>query len=242
MQQRLQQLLNDPIAGPQIMKLLNNPNTSVASQIGAIGNAVGKQTTTSGQIGAGVGTLAGMGLKKLLNKNQTTSPTIQSTAGADRGASGNTVDAGDGPYYEPNLQSPAGGSSSGDFEDFGDGEDYSDAMDFGDDFARGGKVPKRRFAAGGEAEAPPPKKRGVLVRRPILSTTIVIAPKKKSAAKKPAKKKSGGTIKASKPAALPPRRGPGNGGPPAPFAKGGHVQTPRGSGIAQRGKQFRGIY
>ena len=47
---------------------------------------------------------------------------------------------------------------------------------------------------------------------------------------------------AAKPAAIPPRHGPGNGGPAAPFAKGGHVQVPRGSGIAQRGKAFRGIY
>lgn len=66
----------------------------------------------------------------------------------------------------------------------------------------------------------------VLTRRPVLSTTIVIAPKPK---KKPQAKKRA-EPKAHKPE------------PPTPFAKGGHVQSPRGAGCAERGKQFRGIY
>lgn len=51
---------------------------------------------------------------------------------------------------------------------------------------------------------------------PVISTTIVIAKKPK---------------KDEKP-----------GGPPQPFRKGGHVQVPRGSGCATKGKRFRGIY
>jgi hypothetical protein len=97
--------------------------------------------------------------------------------------------------------------------------DYSDEDMPIDDFAKGGAV---------------------LARRPVISTTIVIAKKKPE--KKPEKKRAGGKIQARKPAALPPRRGPANGETPAPFAKGGHVQSPRGSGCAERGKQFRGIY
>jgi hypothetical protein len=112
---------------------------------------------------------------------------------------------------------------------------------------RGGRLTK--FAEGGDLEEPPAKKspRAVLMRKPlghhampipILHTTIVIATKPKP--KKTAKKKKGGAIKAS---ALPPAKGPGNGSePPAPYRKGGHVQVPRGSGAAIRGKRFGGIY
>jgi len=115
---------------------------------------------------------------------------------------------------------------------------------------RGGRV--RRFADGGKAAddaLPPPHEpgRGVLMRHPmpVLHTTIVITPhhqppdEKKPAKKKPMKKAKGGPIK---PAAVPPKRGPEPQGPPAPFKKGGHVQVPRGSGCAKRGKSFRGIY
>jgi hypothetical protein len=112
-----------------------------------------------------------------------------------------------------------------------------------DMFAKGGKVSKKKFATGGlEEEAPPPvrKPRAVLVRKPlgeakapVISTTIVLAKKK------PTQKKKGGALKAE---ALPPKRGPEPQGPPAPFRKGGHVQVPRGSGAAIRGKRFGGIY
>jgi hypothetical protein len=113
--------------------------------------------------------------------------------------------------------------------------------------ARGGRMSK--FAHGGAEDLPPPAKKptgkaGVLVRKPmghampipVLHTTIVIAAKP---TKKKAAKKKGGAIKAS---ALPPPKGPGNGDPPAPYRKGGHVQAPRGSGAAVRGKRFSGIY
>lgn len=101
---------------------------------------------------------------------------------------------------------------------------------------------KEKFSEGGEMEEPPKKKlRGVLVRRPLLSTTIVIAKKPPKA--KAERKRTGGKIHAKKPNAIPPEHGPGNGdGAPAPFKKGGHVQSPRGSGIAQRGKRFQGIF
>jgi hypothetical protein len=121
---------------------------------------------------------------------------------------------------------------------------------------RGGRI--RQFAGGGHAAddalplpSKPPEGRGILRRAPIpvISTTIVIAhhkPKptgKKAPPKKPVKKKTGGPVQPPlKPAALPPKKGPGDGGPPAPYRKGGHVQVPRGSGIAQRGKAFRGIF
>jgi hypothetical protein len=120
---------------------------------------------------------------------------------------------------------------------------------------RGGRV--RGFARGGHAaeelpEPVPKAPRAVLTRRPmhipIIATTIIIAKKKPTAkrpvAKKVVAKKRGGALK---PNAIPPKRGPGNGNvatpvPPTPCAKGGHVQVPRGSGIAQRGKRFRGIF
>ena len=123
-------------------------------------------------------------------------------------------------------------------------------------FRRGGRI--RQFAGGGHAAddalplpSKPSEGRGILRRAPIpvISTTIVIAhhkPKptgKKAPPKKPVKKKTGGPVQPPlKPAALPPKKGPGDGGPPAPYRKGGHVQVPRGSGIAQRGKAFRGIF
>jgi hypothetical protein len=98
----------------------------------------------------------------------------------------------------------------------------------------------RAFAKGGTVAVAPPPKKSVLVRRPavpVISTTIVIAKKKPE----PEKKKRGGSIR--KPDAIPPSKGPDNGEPPpAPFAKGGRVQVPRGSGCATRGKRFGGIY
>jgi hypothetical protein len=116
--------------------------------------------------------------------------------------------------------------------------DY-DSTDY-TEYAKGGRLPRRRFASGGPPEEPAPRPRAVLKRRPmampVLHTTIVISPKKKPTA---VKKKKGGPLK---PAAVPPTRGPESQGPPAPFRKGGHVQVPRGSGIASKGKRFSGIY
>jgi len=121
----------------------------------------------------------------------------------------------------------------------------------GNGMKRGGRV--RRFAEGGSQDEPPEApKRAVLLRRPIpvLHTTIVIAHKpsddeksskleksgKEKSSKleksgKPVKKARGGAIKAKVPE-----------GPPAPFRKGGHVQVPRGSGRAIKGRRFSGIY
>jgi hypothetical protein len=108
--------------------------------------------------------------------------------------------------------------------------------------ARGGQ-----FATGAADDSPlPPAKKGksVLTRKPFGHAipaphiTIVIAavPKKKKASKKA----KGGKI--AKPAAVPPERGPQNGDQYAPYKKGGHVQAPRGSGAALKGKRFSGIY
>jgi hypothetical protein len=111
---------------------------------------------------------------------------------------------------------------------------------------------KRQFAEGGTAPVAHKPLKAVLVRKPmghppghsmpipVISTTIVIT-KHKPKGRKPVTKKRGGPIK---PEALPPRKGPGNGGdwPPSPFKKGGHVQVPRGFGAAKRGKRFSGIY
>jgi hypothetical protein len=111
--------------------------------------------------------------------------------------------------------------------------------------ARGGKS----FAAGAAENLPEPplrKPKAVLVRKPaalgahpvpVISTTIVLSKKKPGS-----KKKKGGAMKAE---ALPPKRGPANGNgtwPPSPYRKGGHVQVPRGSGAAIRGKRFGGIF
>jgi hypothetical protein len=89
-------------------------------------------------------------------------------------------------------------------------------------------------------ELPPPApKKAVLLRKPaavpVISTTIVITKKKKPDEEKPEKKKRGGAVK-GKPAATVSTE------PPAPYAKGGRVQVPRGSGCATRGKRFGGIY
>jgi hypothetical protein len=108
-----------------------------------------------------------------------------------------------------------------------------------EEYRRGGRV--RKFAQGGANEALPetkPPERGVLRRAPIpvLTTTIVIAPKAEEpkAKKKPVKKKKGGAApKSGTPAAA---------APPAPYRKGGHVQVPRGTGVAKRGKGFKGIF
>jgi hypothetical protein len=118
----------------------------------------------------------------------------------------------------------------------------------GEGMRKGGRT--RGFGKGGATmvlpEPEPEPKRAVLTRRPVpvISTTIVISKKKpEKKTKKVEKKKAGGRIHPKKPEALPPLHGPGNGDePPAPFKKGGRVQTPRGSGAAIRGKRFSGIY
>jgi hypothetical protein len=135
-----------------------------------------------------------------------------------------------GPAYQAtNIGTVGGGgatsppaSSGADDSLLGDGIGGDSFMD---EMARGGPIL-------------PPKK-SILLRRPgggqkkaavpVISTTIVIAPKKKQ--HQPEKKAKGGTVK---PAAVEV--------PPAPYAKGGRVQVPRGTGIAQRGKRFRGIF
>lgn len=106
--------------------------------------------------------------------------------------------------------------------------------DFGGEYARGGRV-----------KAPP--KKAILLRRPggakklaipVISTTIVIARKPD---KKAEKKARGGVRPVAEPRKVPLKQGAAS-EPPAPFKKGGRVQVPRGSGIAQRGKRFRGIF
>ena len=215
-QRKFEIMLADPIEGPKLKAMLNDTTggtgqpLSLLGALGKTGTAVSKQQTPSGQLGAGLGTIAGLGLGALLKKKPSIAPPED--------------------YAQPAIP-PS--------------EDYAqpaiDAPDQPEEDRRGGVIgkKKRKFAAGGDVaeEAPaPPAKRGVLTRRPVISTTIVIKPKKAE------KKKAGGRIKPRKPAAVPPLHGPGNGGPPTPFAKGGRVQVPRGSGCAQRGKQFRGIY
>jgi len=194
---KIQQLLKDPIAGPKLMAIVNQPNTGMASGLGNIASAVSKQTSPSGQLGAGLGGAIGMGLQQLLKKKP--GPTMSTDQILSLPAT-SRIGGGD---YSPTL---------------GDVDDFSNEMT-PINAARGGKID---------------------AKRPILSTTIVIAKKPK----KPEKKRTGGGIKARRPNAIPPKHGPGNGDsePAAPFAKGGRVQTPRGSGCAERGKQFRGIY
>ena len=229
---KLEIMLKDPVEGPKLKAMLNDTTggtgqpLSLLGALGQAGSAASKQQTPSSQLGSGIGTLAGLGLGALFKKKK---PDV-TMAGRDPNSPGpeSSAAAEAGP---PPTPEPAMPKDILPYDDNSDNENYR----------RGGGVKRRKkFAAGGDVaeEAPaPPAKRGILTRRPVLSTTIVIAPKKK-----PEKKKTGGRIKARKPAAIPPRHGPGNGGPPAPFAKGGRVQVPRGSGCAQRGKQFRGIY
>jgi hypothetical protein len=161
-----------------------------------------------------------------------------------------------GPAYNPtNIGTvggggaPTGGFASGDFggefsgnagsnmSGAGQLEDLGSAGDFGGEFAKGGMV------------KPKVPKKAILLRRPggkmaipVISTTIVIARHKPE--KKGEKKAHGGVkLEPRKPEAIPPKHGPGNGDVEgAPFRKGGRVQVPRGSGIAQRGKRFSGIF
>lgn len=217
-------MIKDPIAGPKLKAMLDDTTggtgqpLSLLGTLGQVGSAVSQQKTPSGQLGAGLGTLAATGLGALLKKKPSADPMAGRDPSGPGAASRQAADAG-----------PLPGAADDDEEEL-------------PGYRRGGIKRKKKFAAGGDVaeEAPAlPAKRGVLTRRPVLSTTIVIAPKKKAA---PEKKKRGGRIKPRKPNAVPPLHGPGNGGPPQPFAKGGRVQVPRGSGCAQRGKQFRGIY
>jgi len=221
---KIEQLLKDPIAGPKLMAIVNNEqNPGVASNLANIASAVSKQSTPSGQLGAGIGGALGMGLSSLLRKKPASSQT-----GGPGGPNIPGVESlgrvGPDGYGSGDDNSISGGYYPGD--DDISGEDTLEVR-------RGGKIGgKRRFAAGGEAEdlVEPAAKKPVLTRRPVLSTTIVIA-KKPEKKEKPEKKRAGGAIKRKAAA-----------GPPAPFAKGGHVQAPRGYGCAERGKQFRGIY
>ena len=231
-------MLKDPIAGPRLKAMLDDTTggtgqpLSIMGALGQVGSAVSQQKTPSGQLGAGLGSLAGMGLGALLKKKRPAGP----MAGRNPNIPGQqSVEDATPPAEEPNGAYSGPGAASMP-KDIPSDDDELPGYRHG-----GGVRRKPKFAAGGDVaeEAPAPTaKRGVLTRRPILSTTIVIAPKKP----KTEKKKRGGRIKPRKPAAVPPLHGPGNGGPPAPFAKGGRVQVPRGSGCAQRGKQFRGIY
>lgn len=120
--------------------------------------------------------------------------------------------------------------------------------------ARGG------FASGAADEAlpSPPLKKGKspLLRKPpkraVPAIAIIITASKKPPGKEGGRKKAkGGKIvlaesqldkSARKPRAVPPVHGPGNGDQYAPYKKGGHVQVPRGSGAAVKGKRFSGIY
>jgi hypothetical protein len=218
---RFRQLIKDPVAGPQLMKILNQPNTTMG-QIAQAGQMMANAKTPSQQMGTGLGAAIGMGVNALRKPKTPLAPVPSTTVVGP-------------PALTPNDEDP------------------SDAMNPVEGVRKGGVIGrKRKFASGGDLEDIPrkPPKREVLHRRPIISTTIVIAKKppgreeSRREREKPEKKARGGAIAARKPAAVPPRRGPGNGGggPPSPFRKGGHVQVPRGSGAAQRGKKFSGIY
>jgi hypothetical protein len=249
--QRFRELMKDPIAGPELMKILNQPNTTMG-QIGQISNLISKAKTPSQQLGAGLGGALGMGINALLkkrnNSNSNASPPTMKQMGQYL-SSQSDYSGGDVNNVEPNLSRPAGPqdrSPAITSENY----DPSEDMNYIEEARRGGVIGrKRRFAGGGDLEdavSRKPPGREVLHRRPVISTTIVIAKKPPASEKgdaKPGKKARGGPIQARRPAAVPPRRGPADGaGPPAPFRKGGRVQAPRGSGIAQRGKRFTGIF
>ena len=65
---KIQQLLQDPVAGPKLMAILNGQQTGVMGGLGNAASAISKQQTPSGQIGAGIGAGLGMGLQQLLKK------------------------------------------------------------------------------------------------------------------------------------------------------------------------------
>lgn len=140
----------------------------------------------------------------------------------------------------PAMTTPVSGLASGIADTTGAGAAASDLNLALQDpamlgLAEGGPIPPVR------------DRRAVLTRKPIgpvpvLHTTIVIAAKPKE--KKPEKKAMGGNLKQAdrrplKPNAIPPLRGPQDGGRPLPH---GRVQVPRGSGAAIRGKRFGGIF
>ena len=241
--QRFRELMKDPVAGPELMKILNQPNTTMG-QIGQIGSLMMNAKTPSQQLGTGIGGALGMGINALLKKRNNSNaspPTMKQMGQYLSGQNDYGGYSGVEPNGAPSVGPPA--TTSENYDPSQD-ENYIEAA------RRGGVIGrKRRFAGGGDLEDAIPRKppgREVLHRRPIISTTIVIAkkpPASEKGDKKPEKKAHGGPIQARKPAAVPPRRGPADGdGPPAPFRKGGRVQAPRGSGIAQRGKRFSGIF
>jgi hypothetical protein len=233
--ERFQDLIKDPVAGPQLMKILNQPNTTMG-EIGRIGSMMSKAQTPSQQLGTGIGGAIGLGIQALRKK-------AGQQGQANTALKSQSQQVGDFLTGQ-NSANPSAGDVA---------FDPSEDMNMVESDRRGGMIGrKRKFAAGGEMEDAIPRKppkREVLHRRPVISTTIVIAKKppgreeSRSAREEPEKKARGGSIQARKPAAVPPRRGPGNGdGPPSPYRKGGRVQVPRGSGVAQRGKRFSGIF
>lgn len=258
--QQLEVLMNDPIQGPKIRAMLHGQ--SGLGTLGSVSKAISGQTTPSGQVGAGLGAGIGLGLKALLNKNRSADPMAgrnpsipggESAARAAIGPPDDSLDGGEvGDYAKGgkvklfNSAKPAPGNlathphkGSRRFAKGGEANTFDSTK------TAPGDMPTHpgqdRLAEGGAIEGP--KRRGILVRRPLLSTTIVIAKKPPAKAKKAERKKTGGRIHAKKPNAIPPEHGPGNGHEtPAPFRKGGHVQSPRGSGIAERGKRFQGIF
>lgn len=112
---RLEQLLKDPVAGPKLMAILNQPNTGM---LGNVASAVSKQQTPSGQVGAGLGAAIGTGLQSLLKK-----PTPPS------GMAGRNPNS-------PGVDSAVRASSGP--GDGSDDDDYDDEMT--PEFAKGGEV------------------------------------------------------------------------------------------------------
>jgi len=211
--------LKDPAKRAQIQQALAGAPLSpnVGGTLSKLGTSMQSATTPGAALATGAGGLLGAGLSLALKRRQ-------------RAKNANTV--GDSPNVETDLNDPTLGMS--------DDLDIPGNVAGINQFRRGGATRKAFGGVAEEEPLPEKKPKGVLLRRPmpVLHTTIVIATKKKP----PEKKKSGGTIKAKKPNAIPPRRGPTPMGPPAPFAKGGHVQVPKGSGCASKGKRFRGIF
>ena len=220
---KLQQLLNDPVMGPKLLAMINQPgqqqpmtSSGVAGDLSNVGSMMSKQQTPSGQIGSGIGGAIGMGVQALRRGAMKKKPTTSSAPGSYLSQAGVTPASGPGSYLDQigvsaPPETPAAGGDAGlvggndDYD--GGNDDFIGGED--DEYAKGGKV-----------------KRGVLVRRPVLSTTIVIAKKPEKKKEKPDKKRKGGAIQARKPAAIPPKRGPG---PPAPTPKGAMCKLPAAS-------------
>lgn len=268
----LRQAMQDPTQRPQIMQMIreaglnatNDPTPSLtrpsnqttlgfgslpqaSSTLSSVGSAMQKATPqTAGAAGIGAG--LGIGLGTLLRRRQ----------------QANQQSAASPTYNDADLYQPGVGPVTGPAPDFSAPptgvvgatpptiSDLNGALINLPTYRRGGRI--KKFAEGGAEDVPEPEKktpREVLRRKPmglalpVLHTTIVIAAKPKSE-KKAQKKQRGGPIKPIKPEAVPPQRGPQNGSRPrdpgAPFRRGGHVQVPRGSGRAIKGKRFSGIY